>query len=302
MVDNIFMKINHTDFIANDQLTFNGNGSNTYGYYDDYKFGTSRVRNYKYNGVVTISGSLRKYYFDKHQIEDYWKYNLTQDNLIEIGYDLNSIGIDTDKLKIISYEFGPTLEMTDIVEHIESFKNGISNHHGITSFKGISKRDSSKTKGINKSQLLRVYSPELKYKQKTVDEDMEYTRFEDYIPKGTKKYLDLDRALTYSELCQTETLTKIKNRLIEKIERIIFINDADVEVGTLKKNKLTDLSLSRKKNRIIAQSLSEIYEDTRIKTSLYNFIRKNNDSTITKYITDAIDEEFRKTIGVVEND
>ena len=300
MVDNIFMKINHADFEANVQLTFNGNGSNAYGYYDNYKFGTSRVR--KYNGVVTISGSLRKYYFDKHQIEDYWKYNLTQDNLIEIEYDFNSIGIDTDKLKIIAYEFGPTLEMTDIVEHIESFKNGISNHHGITSFKGISKRDSSKTKDINKSQLLRVYSPELKYKQKTVDENMEYTRFEDYIPKGTKKYLDLDRALTYSELCQTETLTKIKNRLIEKIERIIFINDADVEVGTLKKNKLTDLSLSSKKNRIIAQSLSEIYEDTRIKTSLYNFIRKNNDSTITKYITDAIDEEFRKTIGVVEND
>ncbi len=299
MIDNVYMFI--MDFeLPTKELSYSFAGHDRlYGHYKEYKFGTLRFKYYKNNGRLNISGSLRKYYFDKHPVENQWKHDLTLDNLIEIGNDLNSLGIDLNNLNIISYEFGATLKISDVVNKIEYFKNGISNFYGTSSFKAICKKYNTKTNNIKSAPLLRIYSPELLNEVKSVEEDLEYTRFEDYTPKGTKKYLGLESKLTYSNLCNKETLTKMKNMLLKKLDRVVFIEDKEAELPKLKKNKLLDFTFSSKSNRNLAEPIYIRNEDRRIKSSYDSYVKKNIDYSIIKRASAKIEQKLKNTLDGV---
>src|SRR5690606_36115206 len=125
--------------------------------------------------------------------------------------------------------------------------------YGESSFKAICKKKNTKSNNINSTPLFRIYSPELLNEVKTVEEELEFTRFEDYIPKGTKKYLNLDETLTYDSLCNNGTLTKMKDQLLKKLDRVVFIEEKETKLPKLKKNELLDFSLAIKSNRILAE-------------------------------------------------
>jgi hypothetical protein len=271
--------------------------SNKYGKYTKYHLGNLRIKYFEENRYITISGSIRQYYFTKEgKGDEYWKYNLTINNLKEIGCDFKELGIDLDRLLIVSYEYGPTLNMSNVIQYIEIFNNGILNTYGTSAIKGISKYVIKKDECISGASLFRIYSPEIMSKVKKVGEHLEYLRIEDYLSKDSKKRLGLTDRTVYSMLLNENIHFKMKRLLIKKLERILFIKNLESKDTTFKKNILFTRSMSVKKNRIIADEIAKKYDNNSIKMALYRIRKENKDITIFNKIKAEIEDVFNNSI------
>lgn len=298
MVDYVYMRAFNVDLIQDERLNKVETNDDRYGIYHKYLMGNLVMKYYEKSGYLSIWGSIREYYFKKKlEHPDYWKYNLSIDNIYEIGNDLSSIGINIDKLHLVSYEYGPTLKISNIVQNIEIFKNGLSNTYGISSFKGISKYKINKGGNIRKSPLLRIYSPELLIRSKAIDDELEYTRLEIYVPKGIKKLHGLDDRAVFSLLLDKGFHIKMKNHLLGQLKRVLFISKVKQdEMDIIKKNELFNKSMSLKRNRMLAEELAKKYNNSQLANALYRFRKEREDKSIYNIIEVEIDIVFNNTV------
>ena len=297
MLDYVHLRSSEVDFIIVDGIKKIETNSNKYGRYTKYHLGNLRIKYFEENRYVTISGSIRQYYFTKKgKGDEYWKYNLTIDNLKEIGCDFKELGIDLDRLLIISYEYGPTFKMSNVIHYIEIFNNGILNTYGTSAIKGISKYVIRKDECISGASLFRMYSPEIMSKVKKVGEHLEYIRIEDYLSKDSKKKLGLTNRTVYSMLLNESIHHSMKRLLIKKLERILFIKDIESKDTTFKKNTLFTRSMSIKKNRIMAEEIAKKYDNNSVSMALYRIRKENEDIAIFNRIKAEIEDVFDYSI------